>query len=111
MTKTKNLKKDKENDKPAGETKILNEPHCSGCKNETTLFKCEECGTSFENKCLTESHDIINKKNGIDYHCDMMHKNPCIWILFQILDCVGARSGGGFTEGAELGVAVNFCYL
>ena len=35
---------DKENDKPAGETKILNEPHCSGCKNETTLFKCEECG-------------------------------------------------------------------
>ena len=73
---------DKEIDKPTGETKFLNEPHCSGCKNETTLFRCEECGKSFGNKCLTESHDIINmyKKNGIDYRCDMMHKNPCIRI-------------------------------
>ena len=33
---------DKENDKPAGETKILNEPHCSGCKNETTHQHVQE---------------------------------------------------------------------
>ena len=53
---------------------------CSGCKNEKTVFKCEECGKRFGRSCLLERHVIINmyNKNNVHYRCDMVHKNPCI---------------------------------
>ena len=56
--------------------KELNVQKCSGCKNDKTVFKCQECGKRFGRSC----HAIINmyNTNNIHYRCDMVHKNPCI---------------------------------